>query len=46
MALSIPTFAENFNEFFYRKLKPDARPVAGPDNPNILVSPADVSLEG
>lgn len=33
----------NFNEFFYRKLKPDARPVAEPNNPNILVSPADVS---
>lgn len=34
---------ENFNEFFYRKLKPDARPVAAPDDSSVLVSPADVS---
>ncbi|KAM0791836.1 hypothetical protein ACM66B_004094 [Microbotryomycetes sp. NB124-2] len=32
---------KTFNEFFYRKLKPDARPVAEPDNPNVLVSAAD-----
>lgn len=32
---------KNFNEFFYRKLKPDARPCSAPDNPNIIVSPAD-----
>ncbi|KAK7932369.1 hypothetical protein PG985_003081 [Apiospora marii] len=32
---------KNFNEFFYRALKPDARPCSAPDNPNILVSPAD-----
>jgi phosphatidylserine decarboxylase len=31
----------NFNEFFYRRLKPDARPCSAPDNPNIIVSPAD-----
>lgn len=30
-----------FNEFFYRKLKPDARPCTAPDNSNIVVSPAD-----
>lgn len=30
-----------FNEFFYRKLKPDARPVDDPDDPRTLVSPAD-----
>jgi phosphatidylserine decarboxylase len=30
---------KNFNEFFYRKLKPEARPVNL--NPNVLVSPAD-----
>ena len=30
-----------FNEFFYRKLKPDARPCTAPDNLNIVVSPAD-----
>ncbi len=32
---------KNFNEFFYRALKPDARPCSAPDNPHILVSPAD-----
>ncbi|KAK4176169.1 phosphatidylserine decarboxylase-domain-containing protein [Triangularia setosa] len=32
---------KNFNEFFYRALKPDARPVSAPDNPRIVVSPAD-----
>ncbi|KAK8120740.1 Phosphatidylserine decarboxylase proenzyme 3 [Apiospora kogelbergensis] len=32
---------KNFNEFFYRALKPDARPCSAPDDPNILVSPAD-----
>ena len=32
---------KNFNEFFYRKLKPDARPVSAPDNPKVIVSPAD-----
>lgn len=32
---------KNFNEFFYRALKPDARPCSAPDNPNIFVSPAD-----
>ncbi|TVY47783.1 Phosphatidylserine decarboxylase proenzyme 3 [Lachnellula cervina] len=31
----------NFNEFFYRALKPDARPCSAPDNPRIIVSPAD-----
>ncbi|KAJ5360943.1 Phosphatidylserine decarboxylase-related protein [Penicillium concentricum] len=30
-----------FNEFFYRALKPDARPCSGPDEPKIVVSPAD-----
>lgn len=32
---------KNFNEFFYRALKPDARPCSAPENPNIFVSPAD-----
>lgn len=32
---------KTFNEFFYRKLKPDARPCSAPDNPKIIVSPAD-----
>ncbi|KAF7887638.1 hypothetical protein EAF00_009932 [Botryotinia globosa] len=32
---------KSFNEFFYRQLKPDARPCSAPDNPRIIVSPAD-----
>jgi len=32
---------KSFNEFFYRALKPGARPCASPDNPKIIVSPAD-----
>ncbi|KAK6526249.1 hypothetical protein TWF694_004856 [Orbilia ellipsospora] len=32
---------KTFNEFFYRELKPGARPVAYPDNPKVIVSPAD-----
>ncbi|KAI0205869.1 phosphatidylserine decarboxylase [Astrocystis sublimbata] len=32
---------KNFNEFFYRALKPSARPCSAPDNPHIIVSPAD-----
>lgn len=32
---------KNFNEFFYRQLKPDARPCSAPQNPKIIVSPAD-----
>ena len=35
---------KNFNEFFYRKLKPDARPVDSSNNPHILVSPADCRM--
>lgn len=31
----------NFNEFFYRELKPNARPCSAPDKPKIVVSPAD-----
>lgn len=30
-----------FNEFFYRKLKPEVRPIDDPTDPNTLVSPAD-----
>ncbi|KAJ5884806.1 hypothetical protein N7495_009316 [Penicillium taxi] len=30
-----------FNEFFYRALKPSARPCAAPEEPRIVVSPAD-----
>eukprot|EP00002_Diphylleia_rotans_P013828 TRINITY_DN2692_c0_g1_i4.p1 TRINITY_DN2692_c0_g1~~TRINITY_DN2692_c0_g1_i4.p1 ORF type:complete len:467 (-),score=109.16 TRINITY_DN2692_c0_g1_i4:853-2253(-) len=32
---------QNFNEFFYRKLKSNARPLAEPQNPHRAVSPAD-----
>ncbi|KAG9044209.1 hypothetical protein FS837_008623 [Tulasnella sp. UAMH 9824] len=32
---------KNFNEFFYRKLKNEARVLSEPDNPNRLVSVAD-----
>ncbi|KAF2103976.1 hypothetical protein NA57DRAFT_30331 [Rhizodiscina lignyota] len=32
---------KNFNEFFYRALKPDARPCSAPDHPEIATSPAD-----
>jgi len=33
-----------FNEFFYRKLKPDARPIESPNDPYRLVSGADCRL--
>ena len=32
---------KNFNEFFYRELKPGARPCSAPSKPKIVVSPAD-----
>ncbi|EXJ96044.1 phosphatidylserine decarboxylase [Capronia coronata CBS 617.96] len=32
---------KNFNEFFYRALKPGARPCSAPDRPEVVVSPAD-----
>lgn len=32
---------KNFNEFFYRALKPEARPCSAPDDPRVIVSPAD-----
>ena len=38
----LPTEAfKTFNEFFYRALKPEARPCSAPENPHIIVSPAD-----
>lgn len=33
--------SHSFNEFFYRALKPGARPCSAPENPKIIVSPAD-----
>jgi phosphatidylserine decarboxylase len=38
--LPIESF-KNFNEFFYRQLKVGARPCSAPDQPKIIVSPAD-----
>jgi phosphatidylserine decarboxylase len=35
---------KNFNEFFYRKLKPEARPIDSPNDPSVLVSPADCRM--
>ncbi|KAF8339845.1 phosphatidylserine decarboxylase-domain-containing protein [Cantharellus anzutake] len=35
---------KNFNDFFYRKLKEDARPVASPNDPTVLVSGADCRM--
>jgi phosphatidylserine decarboxylase len=32
---------KNFNEFFYRALKPGARPCSAPDRPQVVTSPAD-----
>lgn len=32
---------KSFNEFFYRKLKPEARPCSAVDRPEIITSPAD-----
>ncbi|TRM55379.1 phosphatidylserine decarboxylase-domain-containing protein [Schizophyllum amplum] len=41
---SLTSPAESFNEFFYRKLKPSARPVEALDDPYRLVSAADCRL--
>lgn len=38
------TKKENFNQFFYRKLKPSARPIEALDDPYRLVSAADCRL--
>ncbi|KAL4459065.1 hypothetical protein ABPG75_013930 [Micractinium tetrahymenae] len=35
---------KNFNQFFYRKLKPEARPIADADDPGVVVSAADCRL--
>lgn len=36
---------KTFNQFFYRKLKPGSRPVASPEDPDIVVSAADCRLQ-
>lgn len=35
---------KTFNQFFYRKLKPSARPVTDPEDAYRLVSPADCRM--
>ncbi|POY70494.1 hypothetical protein BMF94_6562 [Rhodotorula taiwanensis] len=35
---------KTFNEFFYRRLKPDARPPASPEDPDVVSSAADCRL--
>ncbi|KAG0186490.1 hypothetical protein DFQ28_007720 [Apophysomyces sp. BC1034] len=35
---------KSFNEFFYRKLKPEARPCDSADDPNVAVSAADCRM--
>ncbi|GAB5589507.1 phosphatidylserine decarboxylase [Umbelopsis nana] len=35
---------KTFNEFFYRKLKPDARPCDSPNDPKVAVSAADCRM--
>lgn len=35
---------ETFNQFFYRKLKPDARAIGHKNDPNVIVSAADCRL--
>jgi len=39
-----PEEYKTFNEFFYRELKTSARPVADPDDPKVVVSPADCRM--
>ncbi|KAG9104674.1 hypothetical protein FRC06_000060 [Ceratobasidium sp. 370] len=39
-----PDWFQTFNEFFARRLKPDARPVTGPEDPSVITSPADCRL--
>ncbi|KAI9301654.1 phosphatidylserine decarboxylase-domain-containing protein [Cunninghamella echinulata] len=35
---------KTFNQFFYRKLVPGARPCESPENPGVVVSPADCRM--
>jgi len=39
-----PSEYKTFNEFFYRELKPSARPIADPEDPKVLLSPADCRI--
>ncbi|KAI7845326.1 hypothetical protein COHA_001168 [Chlorella ohadii] len=42
--LESPSDYKSFNDFFYRKLKPEARPIASPADPSVVVSAADCRL--
>lgn len=37
---------KTFNEFFARRINPAFRPIAAPDDPTVIVSPADCSFDG
>ncbi len=39
--LESPSAYKCFNDFFYRKLKPEARPIALPTDSSVVVSAAD-----
>nr|POE53272.1 phosphatidylserine decarboxylase proenzyme 3 [Quercus suber] len=39
-----PASYATFNEFFAREIKPSARPIAEPNNPSVVSSPADCRL--
>ena len=41
-----PASYKCFNDFFVRRLKPSARPIAAPDNPDVIVSAADCRCVG
>ena len=32
---------KSYNDFFHRRIKPEARPIAGPDDPSVIVSAND-----
>ena len=37
---------KNFNDFFARAIKPELRPIASPDDPTVIASPADCTFGG
>ncbi|EFY86616.1 hypothetical protein J3458_019586 [Metarhizium acridum] len=37
---------KSFNQFFARHLKPGSRPISEPDNPKVVVMPADSTFDG
>ncbi|CAL1709658.1 unnamed protein product [Somion occarium] len=37
---------KSFNEFFARHIKPELRPIDSPDDPTVIVSPADSVFDG